>query len=88
MGGALGAALYTWYDFLNNPRHVDTQRDSQKGSYFGPEYNNEEIQLFLDEYNIPHSKQVNTIIDTTADLLIKENVIGWFQGEWNLVLEL
>ncbi len=79
-GGALGAALYTWYDYLNNPRHVNTQRDSQKGSYFGPEYNNEEIQLFLNEFNIPHSKQVNDITETTADLLIKENVIGWFQG--------
>ena len=79
-GGALGAALYTWYDYLNNPRHVDTQRDSQKGSYFGPEYNNKEIQLFLNEFNIPHSKQVNDITETTADLLIKENVIGWFQG--------
>jgi len=80
-GGALGAALFTWYDFLGNTRNVENNKDSQKGSYFGPEYQNDEIQTFLDQFNIPYSKKVDNIIETTADLLVKENVIGWFQGK-------
>ena len=30
-GGAMGAALFFWYQFLNKPRIVDDKKDSQKG---------------------------------------------------------
>ena len=46
-GGALGAALFTWYQYLGNPRAADNENDFQKGSFLGPEYTNEEITKFL-----------------------------------------
>ena len=46
-GGALGAALVGWYNYFGNPRKADNINDSQKGSYLGPEFNDEEILTFL-----------------------------------------
>jgi carbamoyltransferase len=46
-GGALGAALFVWYAYLNNPRSVREGRDAQKGSYLGPEFPDERIGEFL-----------------------------------------
>ena len=37
-GGALGAALFTWYHYLNQERKTDERRDALKGAYLGPEF--------------------------------------------------
>jgi len=79
-GGALGAALFVWYQYLDNPRNADNHKDSQMGSYLGPGYSNYKIEVFLKEHSIPYERLDGTIIDKTADLLINENVVGWFQG--------
>ena len=79
-GGALGAALFTWYQYLDKPRSADNLKDSQRGSYFGPEYSNQEIESFLNEHSIPHSPVDGEIIDRTVELLMQEKVVGWFQG--------
>jgi carbamoyltransferase len=42
-GGALGAALFAWHQYLNNPRIVDEQKEIQKGSYIGPQFSDDEI---------------------------------------------
>jgi len=80
-GGALGAALFTWYQYLNNERSADNKNDFQKGSYLGPEYSNEEIKNFLEKRKFPY-KELNEdeLISKSADLIAEENVIGWFQG--------
>src|SRR5258706_124799 len=41
-GGALGAALFTWFQLLGNKR-TPVPRDSQKGSLLGPRYSDEHI---------------------------------------------
>jgi carbamoyltransferase len=80
-GGALGAALAIWYDYLNNERKVNGRNDFQKGSYLGPEYNDKEILNFLEEYNIPYTRLTDKELFTMiAKLLSEENIIGWFQG--------
>lgn len=79
-GGALGSALFTWYQYLDNPRNADNHKDSQMGSYLGPGYSNEEIETFLKEHSIPHSRVDGEIIDRTVELLTQEKVVGWFQG--------
>lgn len=80
-GGALGAALFTWHQYLDNPRQVHGKSDSQSGSYLGPEFSKDEIQEFLKEYNIPyHELNPEEVADKIADLIVEENVIGWFQG--------
>ena len=43
-GGALGAALFVWHQYLENPRIVDNQNQIQRGSYLGPEFTDEEIK--------------------------------------------
>jgi carbamoyltransferase len=80
-GGALGAALFTWYKYLDNPRSVNPNKDSQKGSYLGPVYSDDEIEQFLRMKETPFRKlSREELIDTVADLIAQENVIGWFQG--------
>lgn len=80
-GGALGAALFTWYQYLGNKRTADDKNDFQKGSYLGPKYTNEEIYGFLKEKNVPFViLKDEEIPERIADLIAEEKVIGWFQG--------
>jgi carbamoyltransferase len=80
-GGALGAALSVWYDYLGNERVVDEENDSQRGSYLGPEFKNDEILSFLKQYGIPYTElDDEELILRTTELLMEEKVIGWFQG--------
>jgi len=80
-GGALGAALFTWYQYLNNDRAADGKSDFQKGSYLGPEYFNDEILKFLNGNNIKFKKlKDEDVTKITADLIAEEKIIGWFQG--------
>ncbi len=80
-GGALGAALFVWYEYLGNSRQVDGKGDDQHGSYLGPDYSDEEIGQYLTANNIKHRKlKKEEIACTIADLIGKENVIGWFEG--------
>jgi len=80
-GGALGAALAIWHEYLENPRKVTQGQDSQQGSYLGPEFKNTEIQEFLDDNKIPYRQlEDSEVIKETAALLTQGKVIGWFQG--------
>ena len=84
-GGALGAALAVWYDYLENERKVDENSDSQMGSYLGPEFDKDEISNFLTKHKIPFNEfkffSEDEIFNKTADLISKGNVIGWFQDK-------
>ena len=80
-GGALGAALSTWHQYLGNERRVDGIGDSQRGSYLGPHYQNNEISAFLEQHDIPYENLADDeIAPRVADLLGNDNVVGWFQG--------
>jgi carbamoyltransferase len=80
-GGALGAALAAWYQYLGNERIADLKTDSQKGSFLGPEFSDEEIKAFLERKEIPYKRlNTNEIASTAADILSQEKIIGWFQG--------
>ncbi|MFH0740187.1 MAG: carbamoyltransferase [bacterium] len=80
-GGALGAALFAWYQCLGNERIADNINDFQKGSYLGPEFSQEEIKKYLESNQISY-RQLNyqEIVETTADLIAQQKVVGWFQG--------
>lgn len=58
-GGALGAALSVWYRYLGNRRTVSQNKDSQKGSYLGPYFSNNEIKEFLDSNGYPYNFTIN-----------------------------
>jgi carbamoyltransferase len=80
-GGALGAAMFTWHQYLNNPRIVDEQKEIQKGSYIGPQFSDDEIEKYLLENNIPYKKyNMDELTSKVAELIGSEKVIGWFQG--------
>lgn len=80
-GGALGAALYVWYQYLDNERTADNKKDFQKGSYLGPDFNNTEIEDYLKQNKIEYKKvDDEELVKITADLLAEEKVLGWFQG--------
>lgn len=79
-GGAIGAALSIWYEYLEQPRTTDGA-DSMQGSYLGPEYSNESIISYLDSIgaNYTHLED-NELMPRLAEILDEENVVGWFQG--------
>ncbi len=80
-GGALGAALFAWYQYLGNERKSDEVNDVQRGSYLGPEFSDDEVKMFLDTNNLSYSKlEEDDVIEKTADLINNQKVIGWFQG--------
>ena len=79
-GGAIGAALTTWYEYLGKPRQVNGS-DSMSGSYLGPEHSNEEIIEYLDSVNAPYQKLHDAeLLPKLAEILHGDNVVGWFQG--------
>ncbi len=81
-GGALGAALFTWHQLLSQPRYVEGQGDSQRGSLLGPAYNSAEIASFLTAEKIPHHHydHEEALLHRVTNLLLNEKVVGWFQG--------
>ncbi|UCD63458.1 MAG: carbamoyltransferase [Candidatus Zixiibacteriota bacterium] len=80
-GGALGAALFAWYQYLENTRTAPLTRDFQGGSYLGPCFSEDAIRKYLDENSIPYTVLGNgQVAETTADLIAQEKVVGWFQG--------
>ncbi|MCZ7609138.1 MAG: nodulation protein NodU [Ignavibacterium sp.] len=81
-GGALGAALIGWYKYHNKPRTADGKSDKQKGSYLGPQFTDEEIKLFVQSLNLSAKKyDEDELIETTANLINSDKVIGWFDGK-------
>lgn len=79
-GGSLGAALYATYDYTDIKRTVSVS-DSQKGSYLGPGYTNDEIEAYLRDNRYPYHKLGdNDLYHAIATELAGGKVIGLFQG--------
>lgn len=80
-GGALGAALFTWFQVLKNPRDELNAEVMQKYSYLGPQYSDQEIEDFCTDHAIPfHPVASKEIHEHIADLIHEKKVIGLFQG--------
>ncbi|MDP1676118.1 MAG: carbamoyltransferase [Bacteroidota bacterium] len=80
-GGALGAAMIGYHHYFKKERMI-VSKDSQKGSYLGTSYSDEEIAAFIAKERIPHVRydDIQALCDDTATMISNENVIGWFQG--------
>ena len=80
-GGALGAALATWHEYLEKPRDCQAGTDFMQGSYLGPKVEQSAIESFLGVINAPFQTfNDDELMEHLADLLAKENVVGWFNG--------
>jgi len=79
-GGAIGAAMATWFQFLNRPRKISA-KDCMSGAYLGPQFSNEEIRQYLDSCNFAYSyNEDEELFSKVAELLAQEKVVGWLQG--------
>lgn len=79
-GGALGAALSVWHEYLDKPRTVN-EMDSMRGSYLGPRNDDKSIKNYFDSVNANYEKlDDDQLMPRLADVLNNENVIGWMQG--------
>ena len=80
-GGALGAALFAWHQIVDQKRVANDVNDSQRGSYLGPSYSNDEIRRYLETQEIPFTELTDEEIpEKIADLICAQKVIGWFHG--------
>lgn len=80
-GGALGAALFTWFEVLGNQRRV-SPGDLMKGAYLGPSFSDEEIEAVIRKHKLKFVKlSPKALITKIAKELSLEKVVGWFQGK-------
>jgi carbamoyltransferase len=80
-GGALGAALFAWYQLLDNERIATDSNDFQSGSYLGPSFSEAEIKEFLDSNGYPYEYvRDGSVPAAVADIICQGKVVGWFQG--------
>jgi carbamoyltransferase len=80
-GGALGTALFIWYQYLDNPRKVKEKQDFQKGSFLGPSYKEEEVVKTLEKYKIRYQRiSSSEAPEKAARLIAQQKIVGWFQG--------
>jgi carbamoyltransferase len=84
-GGALGAALSVWYQYLGKSRNVKEmcagRSDGMKASYLGPSFSAHEIQEALDAHGATYRRlDRGEMIREAAKALAEEKVVGWFQG--------
>ena len=80
-GGAMGAALYTYYEKFGGKRVVSSQ-DSQKGSLLGPCFTDEQIKGFLIShgYTFHEFDSEEKCLQKVAKLVADEKIIGLFRG--------
>ena len=79
-GGSLGAALAYWHPELGNKRKTNP-KDSMKGSYLGPSFENSVIEKELISLKATFKKHSEEdLTNILAKKLSAEKTVGWFQG--------
>ena len=80
-GGALGAALSTWFLHHNKERVTTKERDAMNGAYLGPEFSDSEIGAELIACGALFKKLSETeMIETVASAIDDQKAVGWMQG--------
>ena len=80
-GGALGAALGAYHIMLNQPRKVADGLDGMKGSYLGPQYGQEDVEVRLTGCGaVFTTHDENELIEITAKALADGLAVGWHSG--------
>ncbi|PON17635.1 hypothetical protein C2W62_12160 [Candidatus Entotheonella serta] len=78
-GGALGATLSAWHQFLDKERTPDAA-DSMQGSLLGPAFSDDEVEAYLNRIEAPYQRlSDDELYERVADVLASEQVVGWFQ---------
>ena len=78
-GGALGAALGTYYQFLDRPRAGEA--DAMSGAFLGPAYAQDDIEVRLRAAGAAFAVvSEDQLIAGSVDALVAGEALGWFQG--------
>lgn len=79
-GGAVGAALSVWHEYLAQPRSTNGG-DAMAGSYLGPDLPPEDVRAELDAMGAVYEElPEETLLARVADRLAQDAVVGWAQG--------
>jgi len=80
-GGAIGAALCAYHLHRGQPRPAVSGMDGMRGSYLGPQYSAQEIELRLRAAGAQFSVHDDAgALAAAADALVAQRALGWFQG--------
>jgi carbamoyltransferase len=74
-GTSIGAAFYVYHQILKH-----RYSPNPFTPYLGPEYSNDEVQNFLENYGIKYEK-IDNPAETGSNLLQEGLIFGWFQGK-------
>ena len=80
-GGALGAALWCWYQQLGHPR-TPAPRDSQRGSFLGPEFSPAQVRAELGALHavVETFDTEEQLAEAVAAALDDGKIVGHFAG--------
>lgn len=80
-GGAVGAALAVWHQFLGKERRLNGTRDMMEGAFLGPAFTQNDIEGRLTKAGA-HFTVVSDedVIEKTATALVDGDAVGWMQG--------
>ena len=81
-GSALGIALAA-ANLLGETRVPERRNghDAMRGSYLGPEFNDDEIRDVLDTYGAVYERlDDSALMETVSKALADDEIVGWFQG--------
>jgi carbamoyltransferase len=80
-GGALGAALFVWYQLLDHPRKI-SGRDLQRGSLLGPRFDEAAIRQVLDAKGAKYRvlERDDDLVREVAELVAGQRVVGYMAG--------
>jgi carbamoyltransferase len=80
-GGAVGAALAAWHQFLGKDRNVDGKHDLMQGALLGPAFAQGDIERRLKDAGAHFSTlSDDDVIERTAISLAGGEAVGWMQG--------
>jgi carbamoyltransferase len=80
-GGAVGAALAGWHQFLGQDRRADGKRDMMQGAFLGPAYAQADVERRLKAAGAQFAvTSEEDVIEKTATSLAAGEAVGWMQG--------
>jgi carbamoyltransferase len=80
-GGAVGAALAAWHQFLGKERNADGKHDLMQGALLGPAFAQGDVERRLQDAGAHFSVvSDDDVIERTASSLAGGEAVGWMQG--------
>jgi len=80
-GGAVGATLAVWHQFLGKERKLNGSRDLMEGAFLGPAFAQQDVETRLQKIGANFRVvSDDDVIEDTATSLVAGEAVGWMQG--------